>query len=309
MDDFGGATEEFPELDSSGGMAPVELELISDVVPVKRRRTGLMLGVLGAVATVGAVGIMALPNKAEGYRLAEAQSATRAAGSINFEMTVETDALPDPITSTGVIDQVSKRMSMSMDMAAALGVPGEIEMVMDMPTLVAYMKMPAGDGVPADMAGRWLKMNLGEMAAQGGGVDVSKLGGGDPTQALDSLDKLGEVTEVGFEELDGEKVKHFDVQTDLREIYQSQGAVLDGTKLEQLLDKVGGTQDMQVWVDEENRVRKMEFSLDLDGLVPGAGLMKYTIRYTGFGETATITLPNDAEALDLMELMSQGLES
>lgn len=290
--------------------APIELVPLDEASP--RRRSRRILAMSGAgllvAATIGGM-LVLRGGKAEGYRILEAQAATGAAESIRMEAEVVSGALPAPMKISGVFDTASKRAEMSFDVSAMMpGASGQMTMKLD--HLVMYMKFPTIPDAPAELTDKWIEFDLTK-AAEESGMDLSSLQSNNPSSALELLDQMGNPTELGFEDVGGVKTKHYSVTLEVRDVLAKQGAIKDATKLDKVLELVGEEMPMDVWVDEDNRVRQMKYSLDFsqaggDTGLGAAGKMDFTMRFTEFGGPVDIAIPGDDETMSLEELMTLG---
>jgi hypothetical protein len=247
---------------------------------------------------------VSMGRKAEGFELANASAATRAAKSLNFEMSMTSTAFPDVVKSTGVYDLTNNRALVTMDTGQMLPeADGQMQVLTAGSTM--YMMFPELPDMPAELVGTWVRIDLAAITADETGVDISQLmnSGGDPTQALTMLETPEGATDLGFEELDGVKVKHFQVVTDYRSELEAQGAIIDPAKLDEMLDKMGTTTNTDVWVDEQSRIRQVEYSIDLSQINPAMGQLTYTVRYLDFGTAPPIELPAEGDVIDFADAM------
>lgn len=113
-----------------------------------------------------------------------------------------------------------------------------------------YVGMP---DLPSDK--RWLALSPDRLGGVGGGQGVTDAL--DATHLLDALRDVGDVREVGREDVDGTPTTHYAVTVD---VAQAAGAL--GEKVDRL---VGDTVPGDVWVGQDGLVRRMRFQADVAG--------------------------------------------
>lgn len=174
----------------------------------------------------------------------------------------------------GAVDIVNERGQFTVELPeggdAEMPFSGTVEMVVDGDT--AYIRLPDATGDPAKP---WLRVS-GEGSDLSGGMPFGDIGSSfDPRLGLDMLG-LGEPTNVetvGREELRGASTVHYRVTTQ-----PSQADVEDADAFMQMF--AGGEPLVyDVWVDDDDRLRKMTFSIDLAAMLQGF--------FEAFGEMAT----------------------
>jgi hypothetical protein len=281
---------------------------------VKALRPSLLLAALVSLALLAGCGGAQEPLDA----LALAAERTVEAGSARFEMEIEVAAEGQTLAATaaGAVDNAAGRLAMSIDLsslAQAFGAPagasaGDLSMDMILEGTVAYMRFPlltrlVANGKP------WLKLDLVELAKRGD-VDLGQLqslSDNDPRRTLDYLRAVaGEIRTVGRETVRGVATTHYRAAVNLREY---PGLVPDGQReavqqaVDRIVEQTGiGAVPVEVWVDDEQRVRRMAIELATGaGTVPVAS--KVTMELFDYGVPVTVAVPPESEVADLASLL------
>jgi len=117
----------------------------------------------------------------------------------------------------------------------------------------------------------WIELDLSK-GATAGGIDLSSLLAQDPTDALDALQSLSTVTEVGTVQLGGVSATHYKAT-----IKKTSGSA-----------KVGGVYD--VWVGDDGYIHRVRTTVaGSSGSTSGAVAATSTL--SGFGQPVTVTVP------------------
>jgi hypothetical protein len=287
------------------------------------RRAPLLLLAIPAIAgTFGACGgggeTVTIGASAAAIR--DAGQATLAADSARLEMTMTMEAagfpgldVPLEITASGVTDfaggtsVVDVDMSGMFDAFSALAPEGEglgaLEGMGHLRQIQDGTVLYQCGGMYEMVAGaECVRIDLAEVP----GFDASQVGGASPADATALLESLqgadGEVEEVGVEEVDGVRTTH------LRGSFTLAGAIGDlpddtAADLEQAYEQFGldgrldEPQQVDVWIDDEGRVRKLRQELSF-GDAMGALV---EVRYSDFGVEVDPDIPDDA--VDLSEVV------
>ncbi|MER5836771.1 hypothetical protein ABT116_39740 [Streptomyces sp. NPDC002130] len=112
---------------------------------------------------------------------------------------------------------------------------------------VLYQKMPKGQ---APGGKPWIKIDLGKVAAQQGAGDQSM---SDPAQSAAYAKAITDkdVTKKGTATIDGVKTTHYRVSVDVAELPNG----------DTLRKQVGPTLPMDVWLDDEGRMRRQQIDM------------------------------------------------
>ncbi|MFJ4561789.1 hypothetical protein ACIP4Q_37750 [Streptomyces massasporeus] len=162
---------------------------------------------------------------------------------------------------------------------------------------VLYQKLPKGQ---APGGKPWIKIDLGKVAARqgAGGRSMS-----DPAQSAAYAKAITDkdVTEKGSATVNGVKTTHYRVSVDVAELPQG----------DTLREQVGPTLPMDVWLDDEGRMRRQQIDMTVN--VPettqrsssGASSApeKVTVRtvmdFTGFGTEVEADAPPAGQVTDM----------
>jgi hypothetical protein len=276
--------------------------LIPLVEHPKRSRKGMWVGIAAASALVvggggGAMWAMRGGDEpsVQAFSIEAVAQSAEQVDAVELEMTLEMgDATIEAMVT---IDSASGLMSMTMDVGELLGDEagvGTMEMIMDLDTGTGYMSTDAfGELIETDAG--WVAADLGE----GMGDQFDQLAGSNPFDMAPLFDQEGvAVEEIGFDEVNGEKVKHYEVTID---------PALLAEQSEELGDQFGELGDLgftdgiafQVYVNEANELRRMSFSMDILG-----ESISYDMTVVAIGdEIEPIVLPDPADVVTEEELM------
>jgi len=296
--------DEFPELPAANTPSsfppPTLTEPTVSVVlhdERNKRRTGLFAGVGAlAVAAIAATGFLLLTNDAADttFSLTEASAAAAETKAVAFTMTMS--LMGEEITAEAETDSVSGVSHIMMDLGM---VDGSVEMILDTNETVIYFKSSflAESGLPIDTD--WVKMD-GEFLQQQVAIDESNIfdsaNVGNPLDAGAVFENAKSVTELGFDEVDGVKVKHFEVVVDTAE------AMKVSPQLQQQFDQLGSdiptdlTYD--VYVDEQNQIRRTTIDMSLAGQKVSVDVVIKPLT-----EPIVIEVPEPADVTDVADLL------
>lgn len=239
-------------------------------------------------------------------RVVEAAEATADAGTVRFEITIETSDTPgqdgvQPLSAEGEEDFDAQQRAITFD-----GGGGELRALIDGTDV--YVEVP---GTEDDT---WARVELDSLVA--GDVGFGGPAGLPFRSAADNLQALQHAI-VGAAEGDEEDVQdetatRFDLTVDLAKAAE-QAAEANET-WEALAQQSGITElDMQVWVDDSDLIRRVAYSLDLsqaeiDAATEGAdveaepqGVVTVTVDYFDFGADVEIELPAEDNIVDIDE--------
>jgi hypothetical protein len=282
-----------------------------------------VLGVLGAggVAVSGCGASATLDPIARAAEISSQQSGAK------FSLTTQlaSSALPGggfSITANGYLDERDRSGEMTMDLsgipgASALpgGGVGTVQMIFQYP--VIYMNLPFLAGkLPEGKT--WMELDLSK-AAQADGIDLSQLSSldeTDPTQFLEYIRaSSGGVTTVGRETVDGVPTTHYHATLQLSDILARLPSSVQAAA-KSALEKLGeaGAIPVDVWVDAQGRVRRIQLSLGVSvpagasGGVTGATVSgTTTMDFTSYGPIPAIVPPPASEVFDATSLAAAGI--
>jgi hypothetical protein len=295
----------------------------------KRQRppkAGKALATLGALAALGAggVAISGCGASATLDPIARAAEVSSQQEGARFSLTTQfsSPALPGgfSVTAHGSIDERTRSGEMSMDLsgipgAAALsgGGSGTMRMIFQYP--VIYMSAPFLAGqLPEGKT--WMKLDLTK-AAQAAGVDLSQLSSfnqTDPTQFLEYLRaSSGGVVRVGTETVDGVPSTHYQAALQLSSVLDRLPAS-EQSAAKAELEKLGnaGAIPVDVWVDAQGRVRRIEMTVAANlptGTTGAAAGVSGTITmdFSSYGSVPPIVPPPASEVFDASSIAAAGL--
>lgn len=272
-------------------------------------------------------------------RISQAAENTVDEGTARFTMTVGTGDTAGTDTGTDGAGGDASTMTLEAEgeenfeeelrRLVVQGPQGELEIVVDGSEV--YLQLPATEEE------QWARMDLDELADDngvgfGGPVGVPFQ---DSRSNLEILqDVTGEVNEVGEEDVRGDTTTHYELTIDLEEA-AAQAEAEAGATLEQLSEQTGLEElDMQVWISEDDLIRRVAYSVDLSEIQvdqgagadgtngddsdmdtttdpdgePGADVqadpqdtVTVTVEYYDFGTELDIEVPDDENVIDLDE--------
>jgi hypothetical protein len=265
------------------------------------RRTLALVGVLCVVVVVGAVvavshlGSSNTPALSPPSAVLKAAVTTQGLRTAQVSMTEKiTPAQGSPVTVTGngSVDFSTRtstfRMEVSGQSLSVLSTGGN-----------AYMSIPQ---VAQLFPGKhWVSVPVGNTGSAVGGA----LSGGDPTQMLQFLASQGNVvTSIGSSTIDGVAVQGYDVlinnaeaEVQLEHSGLPPSVVTAGV---QFLKSTGAIA-YKVYVDSDNQMREMDFSM----AVPGAAGNSVSVQLTfsDFGESIAVSPPPASEVVTLQQFL------
>lgn len=150
-------------------------------------------------------------------------------------------------------------------------------------------------GVPVDT--QWIKID--RAAAEQAGEDTTLFDQLDITNPLDTtsiFDDAENVEDRGEEEIDGETVRHYVVTVKISDLLK-----IDET-IQQTADELGAdlpeTVDYDVYVTEDNSIRRMRYELDLD-----VGKVTFEVTFRELDAPLSIEVPDPADVTDVLDLL------
>ena len=233
---------------------------------------------------------------AESSLFATAVRNTENAGGaeLAFQMTVPapTGGQPVVMTGTGVEDLAEQRARIEMQIPGA----GDMQLLAD--ELVMYIHLPA---MAQGLGGKeWMKLDL-EHAYESLGIDMGGLGqvGQGTSEQLRMLGEVSDgITDEGREEVRGLQTTHYSARVDLRK-YPDED-------IEKIIELTGQSEiPMDVWIDDDQRVRRMEWR---QSVVKGQEPAAVVVEYVRFGVPVDIDFPVDDEVFDATDLAVNGIE-
>jgi hypothetical protein len=199
---------------------------------------------------------------------------------------------------TGLVQFKPPKAQLTLTVSAA-GQSVAIDEVMDGTTM--YMKLPkeAAAGIPGGKT--WISLDLDRVS--GGAISGAMSQSQDPSEQLKLLSTISDAKAVGKDTLDGATVTHYRGVLDYDEIAKSGPESM--RKAAQMTLKVSNRSrvPVDVWVDEQGRIRRQRFVLDTKGIA-GSPPQSQTITtdYSDFGvDTSAIKAPSASDTYDATE--------
>jgi hypothetical protein len=212
----------------------------------------------------------------------QAAQKSSAASSVHMHLTGSvTVAGGQSVVLTGDGGFMKHDGSFRLDFNAG-GLGGSIDAVIHGTLL--YVRSPLfADALPKGKT--WLRLDLSKQASAQG-LDLTRLAAQDPAQTLARLESLGNVKELGTEQVDGVDSTHY------------RGRLATAT--------AGATSGpFDVWVGKDDGyVRRVQFATGAAGSTPSTQL---TMDLSDFGKDVTITVPSAAETAEATTLNIPGL--
>lgn len=263
------------------------------------------------------------PTAVETVRVAYKETAAEQTAKTSFVVTTtapSTDAgnsdQPAPMkmtmTGQGVMDFSGAASSLTMEMFGMGGL--EMRQVGN----TVYMKMP--EEFPAQMPGTkpWIKVDLDEAYEQQYGANPAQIPGGaagDPTRQLEYLRGVSDsVEKVGNEKVRGVQTTRYEAIVDLGKEAAGQGAEVKEAQ-EEIVKQLGTSKlPVEVWIDEQNRVRRYEMRTDVPipenapapGMPEGGKLRTSVVaEYYDFGTPVNVKAPPQDQTMDGSKMFSQ----
>lgn len=285
---------------SSGG--PAEQPLVPLAEAPRRSGKGKWIGVAAVVALLGAGGGVFLAtrggDKVEAFSLQAASE--QAAASDDVQMTMTMSVGPLAFEAEVIFDDNSGLMQMTMsgDVVGSAGID-EVLVIMDTNNLTMYMSTAAfGDEIPTDA--EWVLMDMSDL-----GVDTSQfdqISSNNPLDIAPMFENANSVEEVGFDEVNGEKVKHYKVTVDMADALAVQPELQERLdELEELGEGLTMPDELtyDVYVNEGNQLRRIVFEMPFGPMNIDADIV-----VTAIGDAVPqIEVPPGDDVVSFEELM------
>jgi hypothetical protein len=225
-----------------------------------------------------------------GQALTAARGKTLGARTARFRGTVTVDGR-QTIRIDGVIDFARSASQQTQTMA---GLPGATTTIY-LPD-VTYTKDPRNTPKGAKP---WLKVKVGPAAKQTG---MTPFGVADPRRALDFLYGVSRVTDLGTQVVRGTPTRHWRATVTLAdmvaaEFHEQRATVLAELGAEGLGAEAATPVPVDVWVDDQGRVRKVVNTFP-STTADRRGGGTITIEYFDFGAPVRIVLPPASQVVE-----------
>lgn len=258
-----------------------------------RRRSGVVatLALVAMVATATASVVLSRDEPAEAYSLSAATVRAQDTSTVSYSYEM----------SFGDDNNITADVSMDVDrglMAATMQMDmfdGPVEYVFDMNENEMYVAADqlAGLGVPVE-DGQWIKFDVGAIT----GIDMSGLVDQmreNPLDATQMFQVADDVTDLGFDEVNGQQVRHFEVTVDVKTALEAKPELAD--VLGDLLDGMPETIVYDAYVTEANELVRLTYGYDVMGQPASVDM---TVNATG--TDVVIELPDPSTVVSYDEL-------
>lgn len=237
-------------------------------------------------------------------RIRKSAVATESEGSVRFTGSFTIDAGPDASGAfgmDGVMDLDRQEALINLDFGDLLGTPVVVEeRLVDG---VVYLNMgdlfDALGETPPELNGRsWVSLTPDQLT---GGQDLDPTSGNNPASQLDALRGIDDVVRVGRDEVGGTPTTHFEGTIDL-EAAAERLPPEEQERLAQVLGSYGaGPIPVEVWLDDQNRVRKMSMTFEFEVPGEGAAQVGFEMELADFGTEVDVEAPPANEVIDYEE--------
>ena len=267
--------------------------------------------VLAAVLVVGIiVALVSDSSTDESYSLDAALDNAASASSVEYDMTlvVGDEAV---FTVVGAVDGDVQRLQ--VDLGAVLGtdfVSGSTaEVIIDTAEQVIYIQ--ADELIPStpfdillpDLG--WVAIDIGELGLDDAGdADIAGALSGNPLIVIEAVGgEPSEATDLGLEPIDGAETRHYQFTVDVAAYVDLPDEITGladqfGADL-QIPEGALGEVTYDVWVTEDNRVRRVEVRFEI-----AEQHLAMVINIDSIGEGVDIEVPSGDDVFDLSEFFS-----
>ncbi|HEV2742710.1 MAG TPA: hypothetical protein VGV91_06120 [Rubrobacter sp.] len=261
------------------------------------------------------------PTPVETVQVAYRETTAEGTARISYEATT-TGSTVDPENSaedsSGVITVKGAGATDFSGAASSLtiGTPGMGDLEMRQVGETVYVKLPDEFAARTSGAKPWVRVDLDTLYGQQyGGAPVQGGASGDPTRQLEYLRGVSDSVERGGEErVRGVPTTHYEAIVDLnREVAGQDAGVKEANQ--ELVKKLGTSKlPVEVWVDEENRVRR--YALDVSAPMPKSAASqgvsqgddrlrtRMVIEYYDFGTPVDVQAPPRDQTMDGSKLLA-----
>jgi hypothetical protein len=266
----------------------VKAEGVEQVETRGPRRTRRWIGA-GVAVVVVAVAVVVIAQSGGGgstplNAIAKAAEVTQRepGGHARVEATIESSATPGVITDTGPMTFDENGRAEGTFNIKILPPGKEVTITTIADGTTSYTSSPDLPARPGAEGKKWIRID-DQAAATAGGAPAAN----GPKEGLKVLESVEESEKVGEEEIEGVPTTHY------RGTFPHAKEVF-GVKVDISEPKI------DVWVDGQERVRKMQASLksSVEGVADSAATTKITINYVSFGRVPKIEVPPASEVFD-----------
>lgn len=177
---------------------------------------------------------------------------------------------------------------------------------------VLYRKIPEGQRQQVPGKKPWIKVNLQQVAQVQYGDRASEMKGNppnDPAGILTYLRGVTGATEQGSAQVRDTQTTHYQTTVNLQKATKGQGPQVE-QQAQQLQQQLGKPKlPMQLWLDDQGRVRKLETKLPAGGGGQGPSASPSRILVTeefyDYGESVDVSAPDDGDTADVTQQIVQ----
>ena len=261
------------------------------------------------------------PTPVETVQVAYRETAAEGTARISYEATT-TGPTVDPENSAGASSGVMTVNGAGVtDFSGAassltIGTPGMGDLEMRQVGETVYVKLPDEFAAQTSGSKPWVRVDLDTLYGQQyGGAPVQGGESGDPTRQLEYLRGVSDsVEKIGEERVRGVPTTHHEATVDLnREVAGQDAGVKEANQ--KFVKKLGTSKlPVEVWVDEENRVRR--YALDVSVPMPESAASqgvsqgddrlrtRMVIEYYDFGTPVDVQTPPRDQTMDGSKLLA-----
>lgn len=273
---------------------------LSVVIPDEPRKRHVGRFIAIAVVAVAAIGGVAFAVTRGGddkptYSLTEATEATVEVKWLTF--TTTTEGFGSEVSAEAESDVEKGLVHLTMDLGSdVVGIGGELEMILDGKNKVTYINGSFFESLGIPIDAEWLSMDEAWFEENGqdsvfNGSDI-----GNPLDAAVALDKAIKTEEIGFDEVNGLKVKHYRVTFRGEDVLVASGQL--GAQLDELDGEVPDEIVYEFYIDEQNVVRRVSYIVDI-----GSGEVTTDIVVTSINEPVNIAIPDAKDVTDARDFL------
>jgi hypothetical protein len=268
------------------------------------RRRGALLGIVVAfVLALSACGSGGGGDAAVSIKtLQAAVSNTQAEPSSRFvmDLAVDADGQSTSIHGEGVVAGDSKTAQITMTIPSA----GTLEeRIVDGTVYMNFGDLLGGTKLGPE---QWVKIGLDDLQQRSGGALgnlADQAGSNGPQQGLEYLQGLsGDVQKVGDDTVAGAHATHYQASIDYAKVAEKLPD--SSAKARDQLTKLG-TVPADVWINDDDRVVKMQFAIDGSAFGADGGKIEMTMEITDFGVPVDVQAPPADQTVDFSALGAQ----
>jgi len=272
---------------------------MSVVIPdaPRKRHVGRLvaIAVVAVAAIAGVAFAVTRSDDKPTYSLKEATDATVEVKSLTF--TTTTKGFGSEVSADAESDVENGLVHVTMDLGTGIvGIGGEVEMILDTENKVTYINTSFFESFGLPIATEWLSMDEAWFQENGqnsvfNGADVAN-----PIDAAVALEKAIKTEEIGFDDVNGLKVKHY------RVTFRIEDVLVMNEQLVAQLDEMNGELPDEIvydfYIDEQNQVRRVVYQIDV-----GSGEVTTDIVVKSINEPVNIQVPDEADVTDARDFL------